>query len=282
MGSIINLLYYLYTNYIQKNLFKSIEQIVLENSIGLFINGDISIIKHYNDLIFYNELKPSLINNKENFLLACKNGHLELCQWLYHNKKRLNININHNEILYVAIKNGHLSICEWILETNKKKYKNICHIFWIFYLACLNGALNIAKYLFYNYPDIEITYKNNLIFIKFIYIYTNFENYEINDRYREITEWFVKLKPDLYFIEMDNDVITKIGILKQIDIIYNNTNNLNIHLNNTELCSICYEKTECVTPCHHFFCIKCIQEWYRKNDTCPYCRNKIYVINKLK
>lgn len=279
MYFIINLLYNLYNIYFN-NYFKSFEQIILENSTTLFINGNISIIKHYNDLIHYKGLGPSLINNKENFIIACKNGHLELCQWLYYNKKRLNIRINHSEILYIAIKNGQLSICEWILETNKKKYKNIWYIFWVFYIACLNGELKIAKYLFYNYPDIEITYKNNLIFRKFIYIYTNFDNYEIYDRYREISEWFVKLKPHLYFIEIDNDMITKIGILKQIDVIYK-FNNLNNNLNKPELCSICYEKTECFTPCNHFFCIKCIQEWYRKNDTCPYCRDKINFVNKI-
>ena len=269
MYSIINLIRYFY-----KICFKSTEQIIYENIKYLFINNNISLIKHYYNFILYNDNVFLLINNNENLLIACEHGHLKLCQWLYNNKIRLNINIDYKKILYIAIKNDHLSICKWILNTNNTNNTNI-DIFGFFYLACLHGKLEISKYIYYNYKNIEITYKNNLIFKKFIYIHKNFE-YKIFNKYIEITKWFIKLKPNLYFIEINNNIITKLGIMNQINIIDNKINNISY----VESCSICYNKSECITNCNHFFCIKCIKKWYSKNNACPYCRTKIKFVNK--
>ena len=45
-----------------------------------------------------------------------------------------------------------------------------------------------------------------------------------------------------------------------------------------DICPICYDfiflKTY-IEPCSHFFCKKCINMWYKKNKTCPYCRSNI-------
>ncbi len=41
-------------------------------------------------------------------------------------------------------------------------------------------------------------------------------------------------------------------------------------------CAICYEEigktNQCVTPCGHAFCFKCMIKSFQTNDTCPMCR----------
>jgi hypothetical protein len=42
-------------------------------------------------------------------------------------------------------------------------------------------------------------------------------------------------------------------------------------------CAICYEEigktNQCVTPCGHEFCFKCMIKSFQTNDTCPMCRS---------
>jgi hypothetical protein len=38
------------------------------------------------------------------------------------------------------------------------------------------------------------------------------------------------------------------------------------NINNTELCK---------TNCNHNFCLDCLQEWFKKKQTCPNCRKRI-------
>ena len=42
-------------------------------------------------------------------------------------------------------------------------------------------------------------------------------------------------------------------------------------------CAICYEEigktNQCVTPCGHEFCVKCMIKSFQTNETCPLCRS---------
>ena len=47
-------------------------------------------------------------------------------------------------------------------------------------------------------------------------------------------------------------------------------------------CVICYYATNnCLAPCKHSFCEKCIEKWYKKSGriTCPLCTNKLASFN---
>lgn len=47
-----------------------------------------------------------------------------------------------------------------------------------------------------------------------------------------------------------------------------------------ETCPICYETDSVVRqtlPCGHTFHLHCVEQWLRKNNTCPMCRCKINV-----
>jgi len=43
-------------------------------------------------------------------------------------------------------------------------------------------------------------------------------------------------------------------------------------------CSICFEDTQCYdivkTKCNHFYCKKCIDEWFKRSSKCPVCNNE--------
>lgn len=36
-----------------------------------------------------------------------------------------------------------------------------------------------------------------------------------------------------------------------------------------------------MTPCNHFFHVKCFDEWLKKFESCPICRNELTIV-KLK
>jgi len=43
-------------------------------------------------------------------------------------------------------------------------------------------------------------------------------------------------------------------------------------------CSICFEDYQCYdivkTKCNHFYCKKCIDEWFKRSSKCPVCNNE--------
>ena len=155
----------------------------------------------------------------------------------------------------------------------------------IFYKILIVIVLLILIYVFQNWLRTFVitslggfTKKETIIETEVKYIKGKWEidSTAVFNKYIEITKWFIKLKPNLYFIEINNNIITKLGIMNQINIIDNKINNISY----VESCSICYNKSECITNCNHFFCIKCIKKWYSKNNACPYCRTKIKFVNK--
>jgi hypothetical protein len=47
-------------------------------------------------------------------------------------------------------------------------------------------------------------------------------------------------------------------------------------------CAVCYTQlmprvNHAFTECGHLFCIKCLLTWYERSDTCPMCRENLYV-----
>ena len=48
------------------------------------------------------------------------------------------------------------------------------------------------------------------------------------------------------------------------------------------ICSICYESSQCKTLCNHHYCLSCYVEWIHmgNNTQCPYCRHDdVYTIH---
>lgn len=47
-------------------------------------------------------------------------------------------------------------------------------------------------------------------------------------------------------------------------------------------CAVCFEYTnECIHPCGHFVCPKCVQRWTQLgNMSCPMCRQPIFLVDE--
>ena len=59
---------------------------------------------------------------EEAFCMACKNGHLEVAQWLYQIKPSLDISADNEYAFRCACCNGHLEVAQWIQSLNPNKY----------------------------------------------------------------------------------------------------------------------------------------------------------------
>jgi hypothetical protein len=76
-------------------------------------------------------------------------------------------------------------------------------------------------------------------------------------------------------------LITLVIILKIID-----KYRPNIHIVDLEPCSICMEQYKINqkiyrTNCHHHFCKDCLQEWCKRNNSCPLCRTEIIDLKEI-
>ena len=88
--------------------------------------------------------------------------------------------------------------------------------------------------------------------------------------YVEIVEWFVEIKPDLYYVEIEDETIIDFGIYNELNILDKKKVDI------IKECNICYDNnSDCVTNCNHQFCYSCLGTWYKRKTTCPYCRRDI-------
>ena len=121
-------------------------------------NGDLDNLKKLlhnvkDELYFGGTL---LFTNYLPLRYACKNGHLEMCKWIY---KNIHFTQKHSTIDYeaamrLACINGHIDVCKWLYDLPELKEKNT-H----FSLPCFAKHFNICQWLCDNY---EVT-KNNII-----------------------------------------------------------------------------------------------------------------------
>lgn len=101
------------------------------------------------------------------FGFVCGDGHLEFAQWMVLKDPKIDIH-NHSEFPFrMACKNGHLPVCKWLWDISKKSinlhvYKNDP-----FRKACKYGHINIVEWLFTlcNKNDLYISYNNYSPFI---------------------------------------------------------------------------------------------------------------------
>ena len=127
-------------------------------------------------------------------------------------------------------------------------------------MACYNGHLEVAQWLYEIKSTLNISAKNEEAFCLACR----------NDHFK-VAQWIQSLNPIKYMIvlNLNNNKIIYYNI--HINII--NKSNTILHKKQIEICPICCD-TVCniQSSCNHTFCESCIQTWFDKNKTCPYCR----------
>lgn len=206
--------------------------------------------------------KPTINISAEDeyaFRYACRNGYLNVAQWLLQIKPTINISAKNDYAFKWSCSFGHLNIVQWLLQM-KPTINISASEEYAFREACSNGHLNVAQWLLQIKPTIDISAKNEEAFIR------SCINWHLN-----VAQWLVSLRPDKYKIMLNGYGDIDYEITKQLNIIGTK------EVSETETCPICY-LTVCdvITECNHSYCNPCISSWLHANHTsCPTCRKNI-------
>jgi len=94
------------------------------------------------------------------FMYACEYGHLDVAQWLLQEYPTIDIRIQKEYAFRYACKNGHLEVAQWLLS--------VCadidiraHDDYAFRSACEYGHLEVAQWLKKICPEIDVRTANN-------------------------------------------------------------------------------------------------------------------------
>lgn len=161
-----------------------------------------------------------------------------------------------------VIKEGNLLDIQNYYNDNPdiEKYTNCSNAFCN---ACVNGHLEVAKWLLKVKPNINISIKNDDAFKS-----------TCKNNFVQIAKWFTIL--DLkYFVVINNNKIVKYNIRY---VPFDKNIKLHLHLidESEHTCPICYENIINIqTNCKHNFCKSCIITHYENNKNCPYCRTSL-------
>ena len=138
---------------------------------------------------------------------------------------------------------GHL------IQINQKNYQRKT----AFGLACENGYLEVAQWLFQMKPNIDIFSRNKEAFRS-----------ARKNGHLEIVEWLLDIKPSMCYINITSTIKIPLKITAAVE------------KNEHDICCICYEYCEIETQCNHSFCKECIAKWINKNMmSCPICRQSM-------
>ena len=128
----------------------------------------------------------------------------------------------------------------------------------LFNITITYKAIKIAK-LIYDTDTVDLRDNNDIIFKTAC---------RSNSLY--LCTWLQSLEPRFNFV-VDNGKITFKGIKYSI---------IESELNIDQCCPICIDKANVLTDCNHTFCSKCLNNWYKKNSSCPMCRTVITSVVK--
>lgn len=240
---------------IERNM-KNVYSRVSNNEITLVLackNGVLEILQWI--LFSDTTIKKELIIEYA-FPIACENNNIEIAQFLY---KHFTIESIYEEVIFSCCEDGLYDMLIWL-------YSVIPYSFYfiqnenLFNLFCSSiEHYDICFWLNEIYDNIPITMKNHILFLEAC----REENFAI-------VNLLVKMRKGGYYVSFDENCHI---------IHYEITNELvieNIYYeNNNEDCVICYELSNVKTHCNHFYCKRCLEAHVIKNGHwCPYCRNK--------
>ena len=131
----------------------------------------------------------------------------------------------------------------------------------LFAISCQCGELEYAQWLYSECPDINVLAYHDWAFRK-----------ACEHNHSNVAEWLVSLYPERYSFEIIGEGLES-TILFQIHLEFEKKEILQSEI--TE-CQICWtESSDTITFCDHQYCRKCIDEWMKRSNTCPMCRQDL-------
>ena len=276
----------------------NIDEDVLKNSFMIVCNnGYLKLAKKLYNISFLYEAMYYICKNDNNNYSSDK---MEIIQWLYIK----NDTIYPRELIYYLCKYNHLL---WIIKDSSFFIDELC-----IDILCLNGHFELFYYLYIN-NYFNRSYISNAFYsacqnsegyfiAKWIYSHHYLSKQIIvksfyNSNHVPTIKWlYYKERKYIHLRDNDNAYFKELCISKNYEAIrwicsiYNNYSysiingiifyNIKLYkikksIIYNEDCSICYEKSNCKTLCNHYYCYKCIEQWYNKQNNCPMCRQSI-------
>ena len=222
-------------------------------------------------LKYIKEIKPDIdisYDNEKALSNACNHGNLTTVKLLFNWKNSINYRINDNSIIKKVCKNGYVHILKEFLKRTKDIEENLIRE--CIKLSVENHRSEILEYLHKEYKElVEKDIKYHFEYsIKREYIYIVKLIYNWN---REIVDEYFKLNAKLLSKNM-REYFKKLGYVLPVC-----WKEEKINSDEDVTCLICTEniKEYLKTPCGHVYCERCIMEWIKINEICPYCRSAI-------
>jgi ankyrin repeat protein len=115
-------------------------------------SGDIELVKFwgtYRSDVFTSFIIDLCYNDEQLFYNVCENGHLNVAKWLY-NLHPYVLFDNFDSIFNIVYKNGYLNMLKWVVKKDPEYIEDKTKLIVPFWESCLNGKLNIAKWIHAN------------------------------------------------------------------------------------------------------------------------------------
>ena len=122
--------------------------------------------------------------NIDSFIELCNKGSLEKVKTEVKKNSNLNLTSFKKAFCNTCI-NGHLEIAKWLLEIKPDINVSIDDE-QLFYNTCINGHLKVAKWLLKIKPDINISINDE-------YTFSN----TCENGHLKVAKWLLEIKPDI-------------------------------------------------------------------------------------
>lgn len=240
-------------SYIEKtNLYKILHNLLELNCrhrVVSYITSQLTI--HPPKFIYYlsdiGQIQLSDNVNEDCIYILCLNGHFSCFYELYINC-RIEPYMISNAFIHACENGKGLFLAKWLNYTIFLSKKTIRRAFFN------SNDIHTIKWL-YSIEFIDLR-KNNAYFIE------RCLNYDF-----VILDWLCEIFPNYSYTMVNGVVEYTIDLYK-----------VSAYVEPSECC-VCLETSNSMTLCKHTFCYDCINKWYKKNNSCPMCRepmNEVY------
>jgi len=210
----------------------------------------------------------------ELFWIICYNERIETAQMLYREcEEYIDFSRMNYALFESACFEGTVQLVEMFVNlTPDIHFAVVQDVFLRLFSAQRYNTSGILKWLYQRFPQLDLDIYQNR--------HTIFEQVQEHNYRTTIMNWLIQIKPDLYTVTYyDDPDVPYYSMLFKIEY----TDEYVYTENDSEICMICLCSTATVqTSCHHYYCETCVEKWFCKNETCPYCRQTSTSFSRIK